>query len=68
MPVFGADGEPAQYRGVVESQPGLYFLGREFLYAQSSVMIQGIGRDAEYVAQHIDAKTRTQTAARVHAS
>lgn len=68
MPVFGADGEPAQRRGVVESQPGLYFLGREFLYALSSVMIQGIGRDAEYVARHIDANTRTQPAARVHAS
>jgi hypothetical protein len=58
VPVFGSDGEPDQHRGVVANRPGLYFLGREFLYALSSVMIQGIGRDAEYVARHIDARTR----------
>jgi putative flavoprotein involved in K+ transport len=59
LPVFGADGEPKQFRGVAANEPGLYFLGREFMYALSSDMIQGAGRDAEYVARHIDTNSRT---------
>jgi tetratricopeptide (TPR) repeat protein len=42
-----------QNRGVVESVPGLYFIGLHFLYAMSSAMIHGVGRDAEYIAMHI---------------
>jgi putative flavoprotein involved in K+ transport len=57
--VFGAEGEPEQFRGVAANEPGLYFLGREFMYALSSVMIQGAGRDAEYVARHIDTNSPT---------
>jgi putative flavoprotein involved in K+ transport len=30
--------------------PGLYFVGLHFLYAMSSSMIHGVGRDAKYVA------------------
>ena len=41
-------------RGIVESEAGLYFVGLEFLYAMSSsVMIHGVGRDAEHIANHI---------------
>ncbi|MGY6018669.1 flavin-containing monooxygenase [Streptomyces spinosirectus] len=53
LPVFGPDGEPAQRRGVLESQPGLYFVGRLFQYAMASSMIQGVGRDAEHVVRHL---------------
>jgi putative flavoprotein involved in K+ transport len=63
LPEFGADGEPPQQRGVVETQPGLYFLGRLFQYALASSMIHGVGRDAEYIAGHITARAgerRTQ--------
>jgi putative flavoprotein involved in K+ transport len=67
-PLFGSDGEPPQYRGVVANEPGLYFLGREFLYALSSVMIQGIGRDAAHVARHIDARSRARKPARAAVS
>ena len=42
-------------RGIVESEPGLYFIGMYFLYALSSVLIGGVGRDAEHVARHIEA-------------
>jgi putative flavoprotein involved in K+ transport len=28
LPVFGESGEPMHERGVVESEPGLYFVGR----------------------------------------
>ena len=53
LPVFGDDGEPLHYRGVVESEPGLYFLGLPFLYSFSSDVLPGRGRDAEYIAKHI---------------
>jgi putative flavoprotein involved in K+ transport len=58
LPVFGRDGGLAHQRGVVATQPGLYFLGLPFLYAASSAMIQGVGRDAEYIVKHIAARAR----------
>jgi putative flavoprotein involved in K+ transport len=51
--VFGPDGKPVQYRGVVASTPGLYFVGLEHLYAAVSDVLPGVGRDAGYVARHI---------------
>ncbi|PWI18686.1 portal protein [Streptomyces sp. Act143] len=56
LPVFDEDGEPAQRRGVVPAQPGLYFVGRLFQYALASSMIQGVGRDAGHVARHLCAR------------
>jgi putative flavoprotein involved in K+ transport len=53
LPVFDERGEPRQYRGVVCDEPGLYFVGLDFLYAMSSTMIHGVGRDARYVAERI---------------
>ena len=53
LPIFGSDGEPRQWRGVVEGEPGLYFVGLHFLYAFSSTMIHGVGRDARYVVDQI---------------
>src|SRR5690606_36876702 len=44
---------PAQRRGVVEEVPGLYFVGLHFLYAMSSAMIHGVGRDARHVVNAI---------------
>ena len=52
IPVF-KDQEPEHDRGVVLNEPGLYFLGLNFLYAFSSVMIHGVGRDAKYIAKVI---------------
>ena len=40
-------------RGVVSSEPGLYFVGLDFLYAMASQLVGGAGRDAEHVAKHI---------------
>jgi putative flavoprotein involved in K+ transport len=53
VPIFDRHGEPQQYRGVVTSEPGLYFVGRRFLYAMSSAMIHGVDRDAAHVAETI---------------
>lgn len=52
LPVLGEE-EPMHERGVVAKEPGLYFVGLHFLYAMSSGMIQGVGRDAEYIANNI---------------
>jgi putative flavoprotein involved in K+ transport len=49
----GEDGYPVQYRGVVDSAPGLYFVGMLFLHSFTSMLIAGTGRDAERVARHI---------------
>ena len=54
-PAWG-DGQPPHQRGVVDGQPGLYLVGLHFLYAMSSAMIQGAGRDAEFIARHIAAR------------
>jgi putative flavoprotein involved in K+ transport len=40
-------------RGAAENEAGLYFVGLNFLYAMSSTMIHGVGRDACYVAEAI---------------
>lgn len=52
-PVCGEHGHPIHDKGVVESQPGLYFMGLLFQRTLSSALIGGMGRDAEYVAAHI---------------
>ena len=46
-------GLPIHDRGVVESCPGLYFVGLPFLYSLSSALLGGVGRDAKYIADHI---------------
>ena len=56
LPVFDQAGRPRQRRGVVESAPGLYFLGLEFLFAAVSATLPGVGRDASYLADHIAAR------------
>ena len=52
LPVFKNE-EPLQERGVVTNEGGLYFVGLHFLFAASSDMIQGVGRDAKYVIEVI---------------
>jgi putative flavoprotein involved in K+ transport len=37
-------------RGVVASEPGLYFMGLVFQYALTSSLVGGAGRDAEHIA------------------
>ena len=56
LPVFDEAGNPRHVRGVVESEPGLYFLGLVLLYALSSGFLPERGRDAAYVAKHIAAR------------
>jgi putative flavoprotein involved in K+ transport len=58
LPIFDEYSEPAHTRGIVDSEPGLYFTGLDFLYAASSGQINGIGRDANHVAKAIAARGR----------
>ena len=60
LPVFGADGYPVHARGVVEGEPGLYFVGLPFLYWLGSSTVGGVGRDAEYIAHHIAGSRRSE--------
>lgn len=56
LPVFGEDGAPRHARGIVEGEPGLYFVGLRFLYAMSSTMVHGVGRDARHVVKRIGSR------------
>jgi putative flavoprotein involved in K+ transport len=61
LPIFDERGEPQHDRGIVASQPGLYFVGLHFLYALSSTMIHGVARDAERIVRAIDGAARSTT-------
>jgi putative flavoprotein involved in K+ transport len=62
LPVFG-ETEPNHHRGIVASEPGLYFVGLFFLYAMSSGFLRGVSRDAEHVVKHIASRARRSTIA-----
>jgi putative flavoprotein involved in K+ transport len=63
LPVLGPQ-EPLHHRGIVESEPGLYFIGLKFLYSVSSEQIQGVGRDADHIAGRIAARSGIRRADR----
>lgn len=50
LPLQSEGHEPEHRRGLVDEIPGLNFVGLHFLYALSSAMIHGVGRDAERTA------------------
>jgi putative flavoprotein involved in K+ transport len=55
------DGWPAQHQGAANGQAGLYFVGLPFQYAFASMLIGGVGRDAEQVAEQIARRLRSGT-------
>ena len=62
LDIFGAAEdpiEPVHERGVIASEPGLYFVGLFFLYAGSSELLRGVGRDAEHVVDHLAQNRRS---------
>ena len=52
------DMEPRHEGGIVPHVPGLYFVGLMFLYAGSSVMVHGVSRDADRIADVIAKSAR----------
>lgn len=57
LPVIGPDGWPVEMRGVVTGAPGLFFCGLCFQFAFTSMTLPGVGRDAEYLAKRIVARS-----------
>lgn len=53
LPVIDEEGWPLERRGVVQSAPGLYFMGLAFQYSFGSTLFVGVKRDAAYVARHL---------------
>jgi putative flavoprotein involved in K+ transport len=53
LPILGADGTPLQQRGVTAC-PGVYFLGLHWMHTFRSAILAFVGRDAAYLADHID--------------
>lgn len=53
LPAFDDDGSVRQHRGVVESVPGFYVIGRELMYAVTSGTLPGVTRDAAYLARRM---------------
>ncbi|HSP36830.1 MAG TPA: NAD(P)/FAD-dependent oxidoreductase [Frankiaceae bacterium] len=60
---IGAGDWPDHVRGVATGLPGLYFVGLPFLQGFYSMLVGGVTRDGEYVARHIDKRTRGRRAA-----
>ena len=56
LDAFDEEGQPLHDRGVVATEPGLYFIGLFFLSTLASSLVGGVGRDAEYIARHITAR------------
>jgi putative flavoprotein involved in K+ transport len=56
LPVFDGCGEPNHDEGIARDEPGLYFVGLQFLFAMASSMVQGVGRDAAKVVAVIAAR------------
>jgi putative flavoprotein involved in K+ transport len=59
LPILGDRQEPAHARGVVETVPGLYFVGLHFLYAMTSDTITGMQRDAKRIASQLASRSST---------
>lgn len=59
--VFDARGEIVHTRGVTEV-PGLFVLGMRFLWRRDSHFVDGVGRDAEFLASRIADRRRMAVA------
>jgi putative flavoprotein involved in K+ transport len=57
IPAFDGRGYPMHWRGAT-STPGLYFLGLPWQYSWGSGRFEAVGRDAAFLANHIDASRR----------
>ncbi len=54
-PVFNGKGHPGHVRGVT-AVPGLYFIGLPWLHTWGSGRFSGVGQDALFLAQQIEAR------------
>jgi putative flavoprotein involved in K+ transport len=62
LPVFDDTGHVLHERGVVPSEPGLYFVGLKFQYSMLSDTLFAADRDSGYVVDHLaDLRSRTSS-------
>jgi putative flavoprotein involved in K+ transport len=59
LPILDDRGWPVEYRGVVETAPGLFFCGLSFQFGFSSMIFAGIGRDSDHVACKVIDRSRS---------
>jgi putative flavoprotein involved in K+ transport len=65
LPIFAEDGAPMHDRGVVASQPGLYFVGLPWQFSVASDVLPGVGRDARHVVSRLVRRTSRSTPSEV---
>ena len=58
LPIFDAKGDPIHHRGLVETEPGLYFTGLPFQSSVLSGLVAGADIDAKYIAKQIHLRAR----------
>ena len=59
LPVLDRAGRPVHHRGVTEV-PGIYFLGLQWLHKSKSAFLSGVGDDAAFLAETIEARGATR--------
>jgi putative flavoprotein involved in K+ transport len=67
LPIFDGAGYPTHRRGVT-SMDGVYVLGLPWLYTWGSGRFVGVGRDADFVSQHVAAHLAASKAAPANAA
>lgn len=60
IPALPADWREQQHRGIVDALPGLYLLGKDFIFAATSETLPGVCRDAKYLAKRLAATRAPQ--------
>jgi putative flavoprotein involved in K+ transport len=61
-PILDGSGTPRHRRGVTDV-PGLFLLGLRWQHRRSSSFLDGVGADAEFLAEHIAARAEAVAAA-----
>jgi putative flavoprotein involved in K+ transport len=67
LPIFDGAGYPTHRRGVT-SMDGVYVLGLPWLYTWGSGRFVGVGRDADFVSQHVAAHLAAAKVTRANAA
>ncbi|WP_114907814.1 flavin-containing monooxygenase [Ornithinimicrobium murale] len=56
LPVLDETGWPREFRGVAQDVEGVFFCGLSYQYAFASMLLHGVGRDADYLVRRILAR------------
>lgn len=59
LPVLHEDGTPRHHRGIVTTEPGLYFVGLPFQSTVASHLVGGVGADARYLVDRLVRSARS---------